>query len=123
MAVFALRVGARDLVEVTFDPMHHHHREDGLRTNGYLSANHGNQWILVVLPQCQSFKDASHGSARRLRSEYIADAMKRRMHLCQKVSHLLANMLCGFNARFQSSGLRRRLPSTQFGGNFKKCKA
>jgi hypothetical protein len=102
--------------------MHHHHREDGLGTSGYLSANRGNQWILAILPQCQSFKDAGHGSARRLWSRYIADAVKHRMHFRQKVSHLLANMLRIFNTGFQSSGLRRRRHSTQFGSNFKKCK-
>jgi hypothetical protein len=42
VAVLALRLGVRDLVEITFDPMYHHHREDELGANGYLSVNRDN---------------------------------------------------------------------------------
>jgi hypothetical protein len=105
VAVLALWVGARDLVKITVDPMHHHHREDGLRTSGYLSANRSNQSILAILPQCQSLEDTGQGGAHRFQSRYVANTIKCQLYPRQKVSHLLANMLCGLDIGLQSSGL------------------
>jgi hypothetical protein len=51
------------------------------------------------------------------------DALKRRMHLRQETSHLLVDVLYGFDAGIQSSGLHRRLPGAQLGSNFKEIKA
>jgi hypothetical protein len=103
--------------------MHHHHREDRLGANGYLSVHRGNQWVFATFPQCQSLEDTRHGGARRLWRRYITDAFKRRMHLCQEISHLLADALCIFDAGIQPSGLHRRLVGTQLSSNFKKIKS
>jgi hypothetical protein len=102
--------------------MHHQHRKDRLGASDYLSVNHSNQWILAILLHCQGLEDAVHGSARRLQSGYVADTVERRLHLRQKFSHLLANMLSISNAGMQSGGLQRCHRGTQFGSNFIKSK-
>jgi hypothetical protein len=48
--------------------------------------------------------------------------VERRLHLRQKFSHLLANVLSISNAGIQSGGLQRRRRGTQFGSNFIKSK-
>jgi hypothetical protein len=70
--------------------------------------NHSNQWIFAVLLHCQGLEDASHGSAYRFRSRNVADMVKRRSRLRQKILHLLANAFRVLNAGFESSRLQRR---------------
>jgi hypothetical protein len=52
VAILAFWVGARDLVEVAVDFMHHQNGKDGLGASDYLSVNRGNQWILAIFLHC-----------------------------------------------------------------------
>jgi hypothetical protein len=45
------------------------------------------------------------------------------MYLRQETSHLLADMLCGFDTGVQSNGLHRHFPDTQLSNNFKGTSA
>jgi hypothetical protein len=50
------------------------------------------------------------------------NALKRRMHLRQETSHILADVLCGFDAGVQASGLHHRFLDTQLSSNYKGIK-